>query len=294
MQEAWVWTLGWDNPLEKEMATNSSILAWRTPWTEESGRLQSMGSQRVGHNWAAFTCLLQQLCLISSLPLLCSAHSSLWLLVPSVGSSFPLSVDESLPSGESSREPWWDYSLDSCTLEWFHLAGSQFPETLEGTPELLCLQARGDLAGLFSFQPFLWATEEEVLSEHSHQLSCLAPGVHPFCFGLGCPRDFGSSELTLAFLLLLSGLSFNPASLSPSSSAGPEVSLIVDSRPHLCAGLSDCQAHDSSLQLAGLALRETTPTVSRGMFKTIVSNCFNSWIFSSEFSETFPAHGFKI
>ena len=43
--------------LEKEMATHSSILAWRIPWTEEPGRLQPMGSQRVGHNWATFTIL---------------------------------------------------------------------------------------------------------------------------------------------------------------------------------------------------------------------------------------------
>ena len=44
--------LGGEDPLEKEMATHSSILAWRIPWTEEPGGLQSMGSQRVGHNWA--------------------------------------------------------------------------------------------------------------------------------------------------------------------------------------------------------------------------------------------------
>ena len=43
-------SLGWEDPLEKEMATHSSILAWKIPWTEEPGRLQSMGSQRVGHN----------------------------------------------------------------------------------------------------------------------------------------------------------------------------------------------------------------------------------------------------
>ena len=42
--------MGWDNPLEKEMTTHSSILAWEILWTEESGRLQSMGSQRVGHH----------------------------------------------------------------------------------------------------------------------------------------------------------------------------------------------------------------------------------------------------
>ena len=51
MQETWVQSLGQEDPLEKEMATHSSILAWRIPWTEEPGELQSTGSQRVGHNW---------------------------------------------------------------------------------------------------------------------------------------------------------------------------------------------------------------------------------------------------
>ena len=50
MRETWVQFLGWEDPLEKEMATHSSILAWKTPWTEGPGRLQSMGSQRVGHD----------------------------------------------------------------------------------------------------------------------------------------------------------------------------------------------------------------------------------------------------
>ena len=52
MQETQVQSLGWEDPLEKEMATHSSILAWKIPWTEESGRLQSMESERVGYNWA--------------------------------------------------------------------------------------------------------------------------------------------------------------------------------------------------------------------------------------------------
>ena len=52
MQETWVWSLGQEDPLEKEMETHSSTLAWRIPWREEPGRLQCMGSQRVGHNWA--------------------------------------------------------------------------------------------------------------------------------------------------------------------------------------------------------------------------------------------------
>ena len=50
MQEPWVRSLGGEDPLEKGMATCSSILAWRIPWTEESGGLQSMGLQRVGHD----------------------------------------------------------------------------------------------------------------------------------------------------------------------------------------------------------------------------------------------------
>ena len=51
-QETQVRSLGWEDPLEKEMAHHSSTLAWKIPWTEERGRLQSMGSQRVGHDWA--------------------------------------------------------------------------------------------------------------------------------------------------------------------------------------------------------------------------------------------------
>ena len=50
MQETWVRSLGLEDPLEKGMATHSSILAWRIPWTEEPGELQSMGSQRLRHN----------------------------------------------------------------------------------------------------------------------------------------------------------------------------------------------------------------------------------------------------
>jgi len=50
MWETWVQSLGQEDPLEKEMATHSSILAWGIPWTEEPGRLQSMGSQRGGHD----------------------------------------------------------------------------------------------------------------------------------------------------------------------------------------------------------------------------------------------------
>ena len=52
IQETWVQSLGWEDPLEKEMATHSSILAWKTSWIEEPGRLQSIESQRVRHDWS--------------------------------------------------------------------------------------------------------------------------------------------------------------------------------------------------------------------------------------------------
>ena len=52
MQETWIWPLGWEDPLEKGMATHCNILAWSIPWTKEPGGLESMGSQRVGQGWA--------------------------------------------------------------------------------------------------------------------------------------------------------------------------------------------------------------------------------------------------
>ena len=64
VQETWVRFLGWEDPLEKGMAIHSSILAWRIPWTEEPGWLQSVGLQRVGHDWTinTHTVLFQLLC----------------------------------------------------------------------------------------------------------------------------------------------------------------------------------------------------------------------------------------
>ena len=50
VQETHIQSLGWEGPLEEGMATHTSILAWKIPWTEEPGRLQSMGSQKVGHD----------------------------------------------------------------------------------------------------------------------------------------------------------------------------------------------------------------------------------------------------
>ena len=55
VQETQVWSLGQEDPWEREMATHSSIPAWEIPWTEEPGGLQSMGLQRIGHNWVTHT-----------------------------------------------------------------------------------------------------------------------------------------------------------------------------------------------------------------------------------------------
>ena len=88
MWETWVRSLGQKDPLEKEMATHSSTLAWRIPWREEPGRLQSMGSQRVGHNWVtsltsltivsfiSFSFISAQISMISFLLLICCCCSS--------------------------------------------------------------------------------------------------------------------------------------------------------------------------------------------------------------------------
>ena len=91
MQKTRVWSLGWENPLEKEMATHSSILAWKILWTEEPARLQSMGSQRVEHSWVtkhiAHILLLSTLYwgiqnfLNTSISLLCVLYLS-WAVCP--------------------------------------------------------------------------------------------------------------------------------------------------------------------------------------------------------------------
>ena len=56
-KETQVWSLGWEDPVEESMETHFSILAWRTPWTEELGGLQSIRSQKVKHDWSGWACL---------------------------------------------------------------------------------------------------------------------------------------------------------------------------------------------------------------------------------------------
>ena len=63
----WVWSLGWEDPLEKEMVPHSRILAWKTPWADDPSGLQSMGSWRVRHNWALTAAKNTQGCQVGSL-----------------------------------------------------------------------------------------------------------------------------------------------------------------------------------------------------------------------------------
>ena len=56
-QETWVWSLGWKDPLEEEMATHSIVLAWTIPWTEKPGELESIVPQRVRHDWTNLACM---------------------------------------------------------------------------------------------------------------------------------------------------------------------------------------------------------------------------------------------
>ena len=81
-RRTWVWFLSWEDPLEEEMATHSSILAWRIPWTEEPGGLQSTGSQRVGHDWAAkHTTLGDSHCCERPAGRLCTGPGLRWTIV---------------------------------------------------------------------------------------------------------------------------------------------------------------------------------------------------------------------
>ena len=98
---AGVQSLGWEDSLEKEMATHSSVLVWRIPWTEESGGLRSMGSQRVGQNWATeYVCTDRMVSLpwkFSVLHLIISLAPNLYVSsrsFPSLGTYFFLALND--------------------------------------------------------------------------------------------------------------------------------------------------------------------------------------------------------
>ena len=103
MQETRAQSLGREDPLEREMAPHSSILAWKMPWTEEPGRLQSMGSQRVGHDWATSLSLFKKTVMgqgvRSTLGAVCNSQHPLWTL----GAAPPTTSGESYLSPLTSQ-----------------------------------------------------------------------------------------------------------------------------------------------------------------------------------------------
>ena len=115
--ETRVWSLGQEDPLEKEMGTHSSTLAWKIPWTEECGRLQSLESQRVGYNW------MTSLCLFSFTPDTSNVHSKLsgnpevaWLLAGGAQYYFLPAWTLSLGPGQCNRTHDFTSHSVSCLL----------------------------------------------------------------------------------------------------------------------------------------------------------------------------------
>ena len=134
MRETRVQSLGWEDTLEKEMATHSSTLAWKIPWTEDPGRLWSMGSQRVRHDWATSLSLsLSGAFLVAQGLKNPPANAGDMGLIPALGRSpgegngNPL--QNSCLGNLMHRGAWWLivhglYSLVVCS-PWSHQSGTQ-------------------------------------------------------------------------------------------------------------------------------------------------------------------------
>ena len=117
MQETQVWSLGWEDPLEKGMATHSSILPWRILWTEEPGGLKSMGSQRFRNNWATNSPYCSNIGI-------CHCFREPWFLLKSKSLG-----EEAQTSGVNkswSHSAWWLLLLIMC-----HIFGSCWELSLE-------------------------------------------------------------------------------------------------------------------------------------------------------------------
>ena len=110
MQETQVWSLSWEDPVEKGTATHSSILTRRIPWMEKPGRLQSIELQRVGHNWATNTVMFPQCTLLESV-----YHKWCWILSKPCSTSIKMIVS-SQSYGFSSGHVWM-WELD-CEESW--------------------------------------------------------------------------------------------------------------------------------------------------------------------------------
>ena len=140
MQETWVWPLGGEDPLEREMATHSSILAWRIPWKEEPGGLQSMGLQRVGHDWATSLSLKREIKQKVSFLLIqddgvddTKATTSCWTTIER---RMP-----DIPHPKTKKKPQWDGRMGTITIKSNPISNGWVTHKLENnnTKELLPL-----------------------------------------------------------------------------------------------------------------------------------------------------------
>ena len=126
MQETWVQSLGWEDPLEKEMAIHSSTIAWKILWTEEPSRLQSMGSQRVGHDWVTSLSLSPKIVSLSSFGNPKSSHEFARLYPP-------LLTDPASPPSPPlcpwALVPQWSLNLENCRENCWPQGASAFELT---------------------------------------------------------------------------------------------------------------------------------------------------------------------
>ena len=112
----WVWCLGWEDPLEEGMATHSNILAWRIPWTEELGGLQSIGSQSVGQDWSDLS----------------HSHAHTHFIFTDICSWTPWNCQAVHYKGESCYNksnhgslllPWHLHKSHACMIRWWTVMG---------------------------------------------------------------------------------------------------------------------------------------------------------------------------
>ena len=151
MQEMWVWSLGWEDPLEKERATHSSVLAWRIPQTEEPGGPQATGSQRAGHN---------RVCMADARPW---AQQWLWHQMHLLWSKLWSAARCCSCSGSTGNPPHWTLS---CHARLFPSCLSAIPSSLWQTeaPSLLVdrsLETELEIPEGERFSPFFFSTREK-------------------------------------------------------------------------------------------------------------------------------------
>ena len=140
MQETRVWSLGWEDPREKGMTTHSRILAWRIPGTEEPGRLQSKGFQRVRHNWVTNTRINHYLAILRNTSCYPLGFPSATALIPELGRS-PGGRHGNHSSILAWRVPWteepgglWSTGSHRVGHNWSNLACMPSPSSSQVIP----------------------------------------------------------------------------------------------------------------------------------------------------------------